>query len=330
MTDSHPDYQWGQLSVETAPKGADLLNLLARVDNTDEFLDVEDLIEDLGSAAFDATQDSWAVWCGQEMVGIGQVFVPEALSNEGLARAHLFGGIHPSYRGRGLGRDLLLRQEQRAVALAQERHPEQPIMLYVDGGVPGAAVRPLLTHRGYDVARYFAHMVRPISAGPVVSRRGLPGGVTLLTPTLSMSERLRQVHNLAFEDHWGSGPRTEQSWRETQESRSQRPQFSTVAVDAAGEPLSYVWAAQWVERELYIEAVGTVPSARHQGLAGACLTRTLDLAASSGEYDQVDLGVDSASPTGATRLYEQLGFHVDRTFALYSRPAADSAIRAGV
>ncbi len=23
---------------------------------------------------------------------------------------------------------------------------------------------------------------------------------------------------------------------------------------------------------------------------------------------------------GATRLYEQLGFHVDRTFALYSRP----------
>ena len=320
MSETSTAYRWGHLSAGTAPQWAELHNLLARVDDTDEFLEVEDLLEDLDSSSFDSALDSWGIWSGEQMVGLGRVLVPEALSNEGVARSYLFGGIHPDHRGRGLGRTLLEVQESRGLDLAAQRHPDQPIVLYADGGVPGASVRALLTRRGYDVARYFAHMVRPVSTGPVPRGAGLPEGVTLHTPSASMSERLRRLHNLAFEDHWGSGARTEQAWKESQASRTHRPQFSTVAVDVHGEPISYVWAAQWVQRELYIDAVGTAPSARHQGLAGACLARTLDLAARSGDYDVVDLGVDSASPTGATRLYEQLGFRVDRTFALYSRP----------
>ncbi len=324
MNETRTAYRWGQLSAETAREWAELHNVLARVDDTDEFLEVDDLLEDLGSSSFDSALDSWGIWSGEQMVGLGRVLVPEALSHEGVARSYLFGGIHPDHRGHGLGRTLLEVQESRGLALAAQRHPDQPITLYADGGVPGACVRGLLTRRGYDVARYFAHMVRPVASGPVPHRPGVPEGVTLHTPTASMSERLRGLHNLAFEDHWGSGIRTEQAWKESQESRTHRRQFSTVAVDADGEPLSYVWATQWVRRELYIDAVGTAPSARHQGLAGACLARTLDLAARSGDYDVVDLGVDSASPTGATRLYEQLGFRVDRTFALYSRPGPPS------
>ncbi|MGB3257616.1 MAG: GNAT family N-acetyltransferase [Ornithinimicrobium sp.] len=324
MSETGTAYRWGHLNTQTAPQWAELHNLLARVDDTDEFLEVEDLLEDLDSASFTSTLDSWGVWSGEQLVGLGRVLVPEALSHEGMARTYLFGGIHPDHRGRGLGRTLIELQEARGVALARQRHPGQPIILYADGGVPGASVRGMLTRRGYDVARYFAHMVRPVATGSVSPGRGLPAGVTLHTPTASMSERLRQLHNAAFEDHWGSGVRTEQAWKESQESRTHRPQYSTVAVTADGEPVSYVWAAQWVRRELYIDAVGTAPSARHQGLAGACLARTLDLAAHSGDYDVVDLGVDSASPTGATRLYEQLGFRVDRTFALYSRPGSAS------
>ncbi len=142
-----------------------------------------------------------------------------------------------------------------------------------------------------------------------------------------MSPDLRLVHNLAFADHWNAGEKSEQGWREERESRSARPHFSTVAVDAEGVALSYVWAAQWVDRELYIDAVGTSPAARHQGLAGACLSRTVNLALRSGGYDKVDLGVDSASPTWATRLYENVGFTVDRTFALYGLAMPSEAER---
>ncbi|MGC1207894.1 MAG: hypothetical protein WA880_08070, partial [Ornithinimicrobium sp.] len=100
MTDTQTAYRWGHLSAETAGTWAELHNLLARVDDTDEFLEVEDLLEDLQSPTFDAAQDSWGIWAGEDIVGFGRVLVPEALSNEGLARSYLFGGIHPDYRGR--------------------------------------------------------------------------------------------------------------------------------------------------------------------------------------------------------------------------------------
>lgn len=313
--------RWDHLRTGNLHQWADLNNLLARADDTEEFISPEDLAEDLESATFEPALDSWGIWSEDELIGIGRVIVPEALSNEGVARTYLFGGVHPDYRGRGLGRQLFEAQEHRGAELAQHRHPGHRRIWFADGGIPGAAVRPMLLRRGYDIARYFAHMVRPASAGPLAPNADLPDGVSLITPSPDMSQELRHLHNLAFEDHWGSGPRTEQGWTEERESRTARPQLCSIAVDQDGAPVSYVWAAQWVDRELYIEAVGTAPTARHQGLAGACLSRTVNLALTSGDYDKVDLGVDSASPTGATRLYEQLGFHVDRTFALFSRAA---------
>ncbi|WP_312722732.1 GNAT family N-acetyltransferase, partial [Mobilicoccus sp.] len=76
---------------------------------------------------------------------------------------------------------------------------------------------------------------------------------------------------------------------------------------------------QWTPRELYVSIVGTVAGARGRGLAAACMARSLGLAAASGEFDTVNLEVDSDSPTGATRLYERLGFTLARTFASMER-----------
>ncbi len=325
MTATGTPLRWDHLRPENVQQWADLHNLLARVDETEEFLDAADLAEDLQSATFCAELDSWGVWSGDQLVAIGQIIVPEGLSNEGLARAYLFGGVHPDHRGRGIGRELLAAQERRAAELAGQRHPGQPRIWFADGGIPGAMVRPLLARRSFEIARYFAHMARPASAGALESIQPLPDGIRLITPTPEMSHDVRLVHNLAFADHWNSGEKSEQGWKEERESRTARPQFSTVAVDADGTVLSYVWAAQWVDRELYIDAVGTSPGSRRKGLAGACLARTVNVTLSSGDYDKVDLGVDSASPTGATRLYEQLGFVVDRTFALYGRRVCDGA-----
>lgn len=63
-----------------------------------------------------------------------------------------------------------------------------------------------------------------------------------------------------------------------------------------------------MDRQAYVNLVGTVPHARGRGVAAAALARTLGLAARSGRYDIIELDVDSDSPTGATRLYEKVGF----------------------
>lgn len=71
----------------------------------------------------------------------------------------------------------------------------------------------------------------------------------------------------SFRDHWGSAQTAPESWHDHWASRSARMGVSSVALDPAGRPLAYALCAEWVDRELYVNIVGTVPSARGRGLA---------------------------------------------------------------
>lgn len=81
-------------------------------------------------------------------------------------------------------------------------------------------------------------------------------------------------------------------------------------------------AAEWVPGELYLSLIGSDPALRGRGLARTALRHCLQSAAAAG-YGKVDLHVDSDSPTGATRLYESVGFEVISTSATYLRPIPD-------
>ena len=48
-----------------------------------------------------------------------------------------------------------------------------------------------------------------------------------------------------------------------------------------------------------------------------------------GTYDTIELHVDSVSPTGATLLYERLGFEATKVFAAYQRPVTPVAQATG-
>ncbi|CAN5587568.1 GNAT family N-acetyltransferase [soil metagenome] len=265
-------YRWGRLGPYCIEQWAALSNTLARVDGTDEFVEAEDLAEEFTSATFDPELDSWAIWFGEELVGHGYIFVPTSPSFEGVARMFLLGGIHPDHRRRGLGQQLIERQEDRAATLAAQRHPQHPTAWLAEGGIEGADVRGLLRARGYEVVRYFSRMVRPLPAAALLSETPpeIADGIRLVTPGDQDSEPLRLVHNVAFRDHWGAGEKSQQAWEHERSARSARPAFDSMAVDAQGEPLSYVLCAQWVPRELYVDVVGTAPQARGAGLARAC------------------------------------------------------------
>src|SRR5699024_12857677 len=70
---------------------------------------------------------------------------------------------------------------------------------------------------------------------------------------------------------------------------------------------------------LHIALVGTRPEARGRGLARAVIARTRAAAAEAG-YASAELEVDSESLTGATRLYDALGFARDAVYATYEKP----------
>jgi ribosomal protein S18 acetylase RimI-like enzyme len=314
--------RWARLRAEDVPAWAELTNLLARVDETEEFYEPEDLAEELEEHEFDPELDSWAIWEGDRLVGYGQLRV--RLTNDGESLAHLSGGVHPEHRGRGLGRALMAEMEARAVAVSDQRHPGAAQLWRAPGNLEGASVRPMLAHRGYEPVRYWNEMKRVLSREPVPVPEV---GALLVSPTDEHEEATRLAHNSAFKDHWGSGEISSQGWHDKWVSRASRMDVSTLALDTDGAVLAYVLVGQWVPEEAYVNLVGTAPMARGRGLAHAALLRTVGLAAAVG-YDYIALDVDSASATGATRLYEKAGFHLAKTTASYQRAADRGAVRA--
>lgn len=316
-----PSLRWEPLTVGAVPAWTELTNVLAEYDDTGEYYSAEDLAEELGEHGFAPESDSWAVWEGDRLVAYGKATVGMVPDHQARICCTLDGGVRPSHRGRGIGGELLARMEARALALSRERHPGVSAYWRLSGGQEGAAVRALAAARGYGIVRYFAELERPLPGHELGRHESVPADVTLLSPAAENEESTRQAHNAAFRDHWGSGEMTVERWHDFWTARANRWDLSTLAVDADGQVLAYALAGSWVERELYVLLVGAVQAARGRGLATACLARMIRLARESGQFDAVDLHVDSDSPTGATRLYEKLGFVTTRVFATLQRDA---------
>lgn len=298
-------YRWAPLSAADVPAWADLVNHLARVDGTEEFYEQEDLGEELGRSGFDPAQDSLAAWDGDLMVGYTTVFAPLTTDHEGNARGYLEGGVREEFRRRGLGTALMDRMEPRVAELVGQRHPGVEGYLRAGGGREGSSASAMLSGRGYAVVRWFNLLEQPLGAEPEVPRIE---GVTLTTPRADQEETVRLAHNEAFRDHWGSGPVSPEGWHDNWTARSARPEVSTLALGQDGEVLAYVLCGEYQPRDLYVNLVGTVPAARGRGVAAAALLCTIALAVRSGRFDRIQLDVDSESLTGATRLYERVGF----------------------
>src|SRR5699024_6465542 len=67
---------------------------------------------------FDPALQTWSVWSGEEMVAFAETEVRSTPAFDGRNTAHVLGGVHPSWRGRGLGSALLKVAESRCKELA--------------------------------------------------------------------------------------------------------------------------------------------------------------------------------------------------------------------
>jgi mycothiol synthase len=70
--------------------------------------------------------------------------------------------------------------------------------------------------------------------------------------------------------------------------------------------------------EGWIEAVGTLPAWRGQGLASALLVHSMRAFIAEG-LQRAGLDVDTQNPTGALRLYEKLGFTAAKRTVIFTK-----------
>ncbi|UJH71114.1 GNAT family N-acetyltransferase [Ornithinimicrobium sp. INDO-MA30-4] len=253
--------------------------------------------------------DTAAVWAEDELVAYGMVGSRASLDSDHLVRGWAEGGVHPQWRGQGIGRRLFDWQEERVKQLAASGHPGVGAYVRVDGQQENAHKRAILAHRGYRLARYFNELELLIANIPTFDVAVRGDNVALKTPGESDGEVVRVAHNFAFADHWGTTEMEPGLWQTgLWGARSMRLQHSTVARNDRGQVLGYVIVQQYEPREAYIPLVGVVAEARGRGLAQAMLLRTLRSLRACDDFDKAQLGVDADSLTGATALYERLGF----------------------
>jgi len=315
---------WRPASIQDAPAIHACEKALAAADHPRHTMRLEEIEEKLSASYVDLEMDSIVA---VDEHGVVQAWGIALLlpSQETLVRCRLVGGVVPSHRGRGIGRALLTWLRERGLQRLASTPSSLPGWLVVP--VDGAAeqTQRLCARLGFTVARTFLELERPLSGGVEV---GSLDGLAIEQFSSARSEATRLADIDAFRDHWASQPTTDQEWRSMVDGDTFRADLSFVAVGTddqgdeavAGLVMSTVNEEDWRGRGfsfVYIAIVGVPRSWRGRGIANVLLGRTLASAAAAGlEYAILD--VDSENPSGALRLYTNLGFQPSNSTLTYT------------
>jgi GNAT superfamily N-acetyltransferase len=221
-------------------------------------------------------------------------------------KAAFAGVVARRAKGRGYGSAIVERAEDTARARGLARmHTWVP--------PEDAAAISLLRERGYDEVRRFYEMAIELAAPP--SEPVVPEGFALDAFHEVDARAFHDTLEDAFRDHWEWHGTPFDEWWELRRGNDQSLWF----VIRVGTEIA---AAVRNDAERngggYVGIIGVRRDWRGRGLAKALLLRTF------GEFWQrgvtrVSLDVDADSPTGATRLYESVGMHVEGAMAVYER-----------
>ena len=266
--------------------------------------DLEDEWSDL-----DLERNALVIRDGERIVGYG------ALREQGeLWRAEAY--VHPDAFGRGIGR--LIATELDALAAVRGARRIQNGVFEVD-----AAARTLLESLDYAAVRVFRELRVELDAPPPAP--AWPAGLQIVPFEPERDARdFHAAHQEAFTDHWDYAPRDFDEWSASHlDSERFDPSLWCVVRDgdevAAGTICTAdTYGGGWVH------ALFTRRPWRKQGV-GAALLR--DALGRFWERDErsVGLGVDSASGTGAFRLYERAGMTATLGWVMYEKRFGDGA-----
>lgn len=307
------------LDRDQIPAWTRLLAAIEAEDKQEINVSEDELAEDFDDPDYDFPAGSIAAYQGEVMVGYARLICRSAA--DPVHNMYQDAAVHPAHRGGGIGTTLLRWAERAAVGLHESRFPGSPLALHATYAAGNASAVALFAAHGYREVRWF-HLMRawlPAGGEWSVAAAAQQRGIRIAGFDEQRSPDALFVRNEAFRDHWGSTVATPESFAHLTGSSAFRPSASFVGYGTDGEPLGVLLSMEFDGdtaatgvRELYIQTVGTIATARRQGIATALLVTALATGAAAG-YDRAALHVDADSPTGAVGLYQRAGFSVVTT-----------------
>ena len=271
----------------------------------------------------DPTRDMIIAEVHGEMVAYARVFWTELV--EGGRSYENFGFVHPAWRRRGIGGAMHRRNEARLREIAAEHGDVGgPKWLASEGVDADPGNTALLLGDGYEPARFFYDMVAHSLDG--IEELPMPDGIELRPADRAQYRAIWLGSAEAFRDHWGEQEWTDKDWtRFDADPDNADPRFWRVGWadgEVAGAVVTTVPEEENARHDrsrVYVAMVSVRRPFRRRGLARALLAGSLVAAREAG-FTSASLGVDTDSPTGATALYESLGFVPEKTFTAYRKP----------
>lgn len=320
------ELRWAAPSRAEDPEWTELLAAMEAVDERGETYGLDDLEDEWASIWSHPDTDATFVWEGTELVGF--VWLKAMPGERSAHKVSCWGGVRPSHRRRGIGSQLFAWMVQRASEVAATFDRGLPTKVETDAADHQGDLLALASRFDFDAVRRFLEVARPTAEE--VPDLPAVAGLEVVPWSADLDEAARLAHMDAFADHWGSEPRSREAWEQWYTGhRSFRPDLSALAVEpASGQVASLVLTAAYPQDwellpvEAWINTVGTRPAWRGKGVARWLMAEVLrKIADSDTGFQRTILGVDAENPTGALRLYRDLGFADDvRSVTTLSRP----------
>ncbi|MBX3056142.1 MAG: GNAT family N-acetyltransferase [Anaerolineae bacterium] len=316
----YPQFTWRPLTTADADAMHQTAVADIAADGADSAQTVEDIQPLLEFLQKDLPHDSLAAFTPEgTLAAEAMLFLPPAAEGESL-RFNANGTVHHTYRGLGIGAFLMSWIEARARQKADGR----PALIQTSCRDHNQDRIDLFTQQGFRPTRYFYRMQRDLHQPiPDVS---LPEGLQLRPWQTELDNATRLAFNDSFQDHYGFFPVNEEIWHV---GFSGKPEFrgdlTRLALDDADNVIGFCLCSVSVGRneqtgwnEGILEDIGVIQGWRKKGIASALIVAAMRALKEAG-LDKAALGVDTENPTGALRLYENLGFYAMRRSITFTK-----------
>ena len=254
----------------------------------------------------DLTDGSWLLEEDGHPIALGWADVHDGNAHGGSI-------VLPDAKNRGLGGLLVRHAEGWARDHGAARMRQQ--VLGED-----AAAHTLLEAHGYRAARHHYEMAIEMDSAPPASP-ALPGGLVMDTFNDVDAREFYDAITEAFADEWGfvSLP-FDEWWVMRRNDESFDPELWLVVRDRE-RIAAYARCEAGRFGGGFVGMLGVRREYRRRGLGLALLLEAFGEFWRRGTH-RVTLGVDSENPTGATRLYERAGMHIESTDVTFEKVLA--------